>query len=885
MSFEPTGGPRGEERRERFLALSGGRLAAEGDLALALGGARLLGEPPAWTGTLVECLQKPRRDSELPFGSLLTGFTHEPALLRELSRLAARSLLNAFQAARAVEGCGYAQFCEELSLSEFLAEHPVLARGLATRVWRREAARAEMLARLRADLGALEAMFGRLGDLQAHEPLSEAHDGGRQVQLLRFESGELIYKPRALTLEADFWRLTSSQGLRSPLFLERDGYGWVERIVADDAPRDSEKAGLLLGLVHRLGGVDFHQENVLWSQGEPIAVDLETLLHPPLALAAACQAVERARTALESSVLGTGLLPGAPVRAFQPGARVQETSGLAGPGDEARPQPAWEAVNTDGMRYLGLRRPSAARPAYPLDAERLVAGYRKARVEQDFSAAQRRFLFRTTWLYELLQERLSHPGPLRDGAEFSLELARLYRYRGNGGPVDGLVACEEAALIEGDIPRFTTRGRSGDLHSCRGRVFPGWLRDSGADPPEPDVEAEADLIRASLYSAGPPAPEGLPDPLPEPCDFDAILAAERCAEQLERQAYRGEDGSATWISLEHHARSDRYELRPVEPGLHRGSCGIALFLAALARVTGRSRWADLALAALQPVLREDPTRLMADWGVGGTMGLGSVVYALVQVGALLERPELLERATVASRCLTGEDPAVDLTLGWAGALCGLHELLRATGEGESLARRAAARVLAGPLPTLTGMSHGLSGVAMALWRLPDFRTEALELIAQEDGHYSSERQNWPDLRYENRYDCRWCHGSAGILLARAAHPELRGSLFAAAAHELARAPVGQLDHPCCGEAGRIEALLACAEALSEPSLAEAALVRLSALHGRLEQNALRLYTDGPKALFNPSLLRGVAGIGYLFLRSRHRELPSALTLSGPASSL
>lgn len=89
---------------------------------------------------------------------------------------------------------------------------------------------------------------------------------------------------------------------------------------------------------------------------------------------------------------------------------------------------------------------------------------------------------------------------------------------------------------------------------------------------------------------------------------------------------------------------------------------------------------------------------------------------------------------------------------------------------------------------LTGFSHGNAGIALSLLRLAAvsgerrFHQAALAAMAYERSRFSPEAKNWPDLRrldvpaqssqtsHEgvHRFMVAWCHGAAGIGLARLA---------------------------------------------------------------------------------------------------------------------
>ena len=84
---------------------------------------------------------------------------------------------------------------------------------------------------------------------------------------------------------------------------------------------------------------------------------------------------------------------------------------------------------------------------------------------------------------------------------------------------------------------------------------------------------------------------------------------------------------------------------------------------------------------------------------------------------------------------------------------------------------------------LAGMAHGYSGMAVAMAFLGSYTGEekykeiVLELCRKEDQLFDCSMNNWLDIR-EGREHPRntvaWCHGSAGILLARALIHKISG---------------------------------------------------------------------------------------------------------------
>lgn len=194
---------------------------------------------------------------------------------------------------------------------------------------------------------------------------------------------------------------------------------------------------------------------------------------------------------------------------------------------------------------------------------------------------------------------------------------------------------------------------------------------------------------------------------------------------------------------------------------------------------------------------------------------------------------------------------------------------------------------------LDGASHGTSGIAVTLARLAA-RTDdgallglALRALAGESERFDGEYGGWPDRRFDEPVVvASWCHGAAGIGLARLGLLELRLPREARerARSDLARAASAvsasetSLDHLCCGRAGEIDFLVELAQATGDPAPLARARRLAGELAGRVEAGApLRLRApDTTAGIPVPGLYQGLAGVGYALLRARAPELPGLL---------
>jgi type 2 lantibiotic biosynthesis protein LanM len=741
------------------------------------------------------------------------------------------------------------------------------------------------------------------------------------------------------------------------------------------------RVGGLLCLVYALEGTDCHAENLIASGEHPVLIDNETLLHHRVQLEGEKLETLRASAQFEAyeqldhSVLRTGLLPGWQVGRDQ---RIAyDISGLGGYADQALPyrMPKWVHVNSDRMALTfeqGKVPPRANVPrlddtSVPLDGhlEAVMEGfeemYRFLLTQREpllasggpleaFEGQTVRFVFRATQIYALILKQISQPRYLCDGADYSIPLemlARAHLLTEEKPPNWPVLRAERSAMQQLDIPFFTSRTDSDalELEGGQGEIE-GYFTEPSfdltverlKDLDEADLARQMELIKVVLYTrvaderredrevgrqGDKETGEGREAEALEP---KALVAeAVGLAEGLDARAIRGTDGSVTWIAPQYMPQAERFQLGYLSFNLYDGLAGVALFLAALENVGGWDGARDLCLAALQPLreaLQEEATVERAfQWlEIGGTAGLGSVLYVLARVAQFLDEPVLLEEARAAAQLLTPEqiaaDEALDIADGSAGAILGLlavHEasqdaiaLERAVECGQHLLESRVSNdggprawAVMGERP-LTGFAHGAAGIAYALLRLhavtgeTDFRAAAKEAIAYETSVFVASEGNWPDFRPDHpapdpdhpKFMAAWCHGATGIGLARLGGlpaldtPAIRRDIeFALATTQRTLADQHlHADHVCCGNMGRVEFLLAAGTRLARPGLAAAARREAFQIVARAEQaGGYRLSNALPRGVHSPGFFQGAAGVGYELLRLAYPgQIPSVL---------
>lgn len=308
-------------------------------------------------------------------------------------------------------------------------------------------------------------------------------------------------------------------------------------------------------------------------------------------------------------------------------------------------------------------------------------------------------------------------------------------------------------------------------------------------------------------------------------------------------------GNQTWL-IPNGYGTEANPLRISKAGVHLydGVAGIALFLATLGHASGSPRFESASLEAILPLRqllqRIIKNRSSAELNIppGGLIGLGSIIYALLKIGDLLDSPTLASEAHELSELLTADelskDHRVRIQTGAAGALLAILALQEKIPEPNrnghtplEIANKCARRLVgarrsfeglpaAWPLspgkPPLIGFSYGAAGISYALLRLHKVQPNPEYLAAAEDGlrfvaaFFTPELGCWKDVRqsFEMSHELLsgtwkdwWANGTSAQLkprpnLASAASPsnrDLYSAIWCHGAPGIALGRLGTLD--------------------------------------------------------------------------------------------
>ena len=409
-----------------------------------------------------------------------------------------------------------------------------------------------------------------------------------------------------------------------------------------------------------------------------------------------------------------------------------------------------------------------------------------------------------------------------------------------------------------------------------------------------------------------------------------LQAAEEIGWRLCQEAFWHCD-QCTWLGTEP-GSPDRDEDEPTKykalgPTMYSGTTGIALFLGELYAAGGSDGFRRAALGALRQAIARAEAMPRKSHLALYTGAIG-IAYGAVRTGVLLREQELLDAATrLLRKCVrVSEEPRdFDLLSGDAGGIIGLLTIRQmlphcdapllelAVRLGDELLRTAE-RSDAGyswrsnsfrSQRNLTGFSHGTAGVGYGLLELfcatgvAKYCAGARRAFDYERYWFIADEGNWPDFRaidegrrMRSAMTCStfWCHGAPGIALSRLHAYEILGEdEFRDEAVTALRTTRSMVESAlrtgtdnfllCHGLAGNVEVLLHGLRVSgdTEPSASELARkVAIASIEAY--KKAARAWSSPTANAESLSLLLGLAGLGYFYLRLHSPSIPSILMI-------
>lgn len=543
-----------------------------------------------------------------------------------------------------------------------------------------------------------------------------------------------------------------------------------------------------------------------------------------------------------------------------------------------------------------------------------------------FAEDKVRYVGRPTSTYGTLLTKAFYPDILRDAFDRDQLFDHLWLGAGDQPHLTQLIAAELQDLHCGDVPAFTTRPNSRDLWTSSGERIAGFfeqpaiegVRQGLCQLGEEDLALQTWFIRAAIASAGDVLrPTSAAHQLSRWEGADSMELARAVGDALCRRAL--EYGAyASWIGLTPAGSAETsWCLQPLDISLHAGLSGCSFFLAYLGVLTGDTAYSTIARKSINLVRRQLERQRAGGLPIlslGGFSGSGGIIYTLAHLGVLWQDDLLIDEALSLAADVPSAmetDQSLDVVGGSAGTIAALGVLNAVSPSdrlldiavlcGEHLLDLQQPQNTGGAWQTdmassqpLTGFSHGAAGIAWALLRLAGwskdarFRNAAETAIAYERSTFVTEESNWPDFRRRShgpdevnskpRFCIAWCHGAAGIAMARLDNlpymdDRATREEIGIALRKTVESGFGIDSCLCHGDFGNLDILTFAEERIGAPWIH---------IRKRLMADTLARLAKNGVSEAQPGLMVGLAGIGYGLLRLACPErVPSMLVLAPP----
>ncbi|MEK3674572.1 MULTISPECIES: type 2 lanthipeptide synthetase LanM family protein [Paenibacillus] len=729
--------------------------------------------------------------------------------------------------------------------------------------------------------------------------------------------------------------------LRTAKVLDRKKYGWQEFIPYNDCTDEAQvqrffyRQGMNVALLYAFRSVDFHNENLIASGEYPILIDLETLFDNHLDLFKSQNELHVTVLELKNSVLSSLMLP---IKFKHDQMLDYDLSGIAGRGGQkSKKNKGYGITNfgTDAMFFAEkelLTQNKLNVPAingHEIDIfsykQYLLEGFRDTyhSIEMHknefeslmdiFSNDEIRHVFRPTNVYGKFLDASIHPKYLQRGIDREGLFDYMWSLTEWSDRAHLFVSSEINDLVNHDVPYFTFRAGNRNLYNAAGEEFENFYNESSIALVKARIRSfsKADCLKQERYISLSMATlidnvwkGNLEQPAQKLMSVSLEEEVQAIADGILSTALYDEKGRGpVWIST-NVGDEDAIYLSPLPPGVYDGLGGLAIFYAQLGVTLGSAEYEKAARSILNELINDEPYWLANMDSTSAFFGIGTFVYLYSYLGCLWGDATLLERAVntlPAIEKLLPLEKDIDIIRGHAGLLKVLTNLYQAYPNDEvkrvlqSLTDQFLSElgntVLQEDSMRSAGFAHGLSGIVFSLAHVQSVLSShaieqtVIELLRIENEFYVEASRKWLDLR-ENKHALAsnyWCHGSYGILLARAHIGSLLPDvptellLIDRLMEDVLEEQSGPIGHSMChGEVGNRNIIMDVRSLVSgrEPVDTEN-VAQFNRIPGQLWQTGMHPDIE------SLGLFTGLSGIGLGLLRFLDPKIPSILSLDIP----
>ena len=721
--------------------------------------------------------------------------------------------------------------------------------------------------------------------------------------------------------------------------------------------------GVLIFSSHILNINDLHEENLIACGEYPVIIDAETILDNRRRNQVN-SAKEEINYILHESVLHSGLLPHYRFSKLGKGVDMSAIKGAEGEEYPIRIPKIVDICTSNmrfeykkpvthsnkNLAKLGEK----VAPVYHF-LEDINAGFRDAytyvlNYKSQFITFTNRFgnlnvrhLVQDTQRYSMLLHTSYHPDFMQDGRDRQLFLCSVLKnYKEFQGDIH-VPELEIKDMLNMDIPYFYLNTSETALYGSEGECIENYfentslchLQDKIHGLCEEDMKKQQmfmDIILSNVNEIGVEDNKIEVHSLCLPsCQKDnkvILKAVLKLADNLMHTAIFNSDKSeVNWIGVSLIGSEDdcAWDIRPLGTYLYEGVSGLAIFFKALNSVIPKQEYKIISDAIAKELFTYTDEMLerkedLEKESSGAFGGEASIMYTYEILYLISKEEKYLEYArkhfAILKKAIM-EDANFDIVYGNSGAIIVLINMYHLTNDiqylesaihaGELLIK---AQIQYGEIKggwisdgrqsPLAGLSHGISGMVLALVKLWDatkrdeFLNAAIVGIKYENSLFVPEKGNWKDERVysgekasdRGSYSVAWCHGAAGILLNRVKiytlldkeHKTLLKDDIREAVKTVVREGILGNNCLCHGNLGNTEILEEYLKCFSD----EETMAHCITLRQIIAENICREKYDCNNAyLFGyklPGFMTGLSGMGYSMLRDINSNLPCILAL-------
>lgn len=713
--------------------------------------------------------------------------------------------------------------CDSEYIKEVFLFYPLLLRCMLDKIYNILFFFNELFYRWKKDLPVIcKCMQLKNTEIVYMKKVGDSHRNGRFVVGISFKDGRnIFYKPRNLEVSKIYYEFLDKLYLACGLttfnypIISLKEYGWESEVEYIPCENRNElhsyykRVGIHLMLSYVLDIQDLHYENLIAHGEFPVFVDIEVICGNIIKYQKISTAEEKAEWMLESSVLGSSILP----RHCRNRDLFCALSGKGGV------KTGWKSIKivnamtseirfeyVDAITPNGKNIPSFEGRLYDYEefVQDISLGFKQAYQYinsskglfsvrfRDFTS---RLLINHTHNYSRLIQLSYHPKFMCDGAARQMVLSKNFSLHMKKDMNNGkyIFESELHSLVKGDIPYFTFSSGKTDLYLENDNSISGYLEII----PEKYIDMRIDSLSNKDYKFQKKLLTNVLGNI-EKCDTNKINKKSKNNPALALCKQIGD--YLIEIMINNYSNTDITWIIPSSCAIHvsdmylyEGISGITLFFAALNTFVPTEQYGLIEQKLVNKLVNYTISEKNIGIYSGAFCGDAAIIYTYLLLYKITDNEQFIKYAKIHETKLfhiIRSDKKYDLLYGNAGAILVYINLFEVTSNKVYLER---ARIAADYLirkakrtengvywsdnekkQSVEGLAHGGSGFSLCFTRLYEktfdkkYLDIALDAIKYENKIHNDNNKKWGEVEHEcfGKEREYWCHGAGGIALSR-----------------------------------------------------------------------------------------------------------------------